>query len=139
MHRRWDHAGGDGGGGQRGSGHPRRRHDRALGAGVQHHRSKRLVVVGAGPIGLAAALGAQKRGFDTIVLEAEEVGAALLHWGSTRFFTPQRMNFPGAAGEELLTGPEFVERTLIPAAAELDVRTHTRVTSIARRGLTRTD
>jgi thioredoxin reductase len=49
------------------------------------------------------------------------------------------MNFPGQESDELLTGPEFVERVLVPAAATLDVRTRTRVVSIARRGLTRTD
>jgi len=134
---------------------------------VQHDRPKRVVVVGAGPIGLAAALGARRRGFEVTVLEAGEIGASLRRWGSTRFFTPLRMNFPGldvgrvlnpsAAeggrwggrgrvenpshidGDDLLTGPEFVERVLVPAAAGLEVRTHTRVASISRRGLTRTD
>lgn len=106
---------------------------------MQHDRAKRVVVVGAGPIGLAAALGARKRGFEVTVLEAGEIGASLRRWGSTRFFTPLRMNFPGLDSDDLLTGPEFVERVLVPAAASLDVRTHTRVASISRRGLTRTD
>jgi thioredoxin reductase len=107
---------------------------------VQHDRAKRVVVVGAGPIGLAAALGARKRGFEVTVLEAEEIGASLRRWGSTRFFTPLRMNFPSHIdGDDLLTGSEFVERVLVPAAASLEVRTHTRVVSISRRGLTRTD
>lgn len=105
---------------------------------MQHDRAKRVAVVGAGPIGLAAALGARKRGFEVTVLEAGEIGASLLRWGSTRFFTPLRMNWSGG-GDELLTGPEFVQRVLVPAAAELDVRPHTRVVSISRRGLTRTD
>jgi len=106
---------------------------------VQHAGAKRVVVVGAGPIGVAAALGARKRGFDVTVLEAGEIGASLRRWGATRFFTPLRMNFPGLDGDELLTGPEFVERVLVPAASQLDVRTNTRVVSIARRGMTRTD
>jgi len=80
---------------------------------VQHDRAKRVVVVGAGPIGLAAALGARKRGFEVTVLEAGEIGASLRQWGSTRFFTPLRMNFPGLDGDDLLTGPEFVERALL--------------------------
>src|SRR5205085_3993801 len=115
------------------------------------------------PIGPTAALGARERGLAVTVLEAGEIGASLRRWGPTRFFTPLRMNVgrvlnpsvaaPAAAlagggrvenpshidGEELLTGPEFVERVLVPAAAGLDVRTHTRVVSISRRGLTRTD
>jgi thioredoxin reductase len=106
---------------------------------MQHGRAKRVIVVGAGPIGLAAALGARDRGFDVTVLEAEDVGASLRRWGATRFFTPQRMNFPGLDGDDLLTGAELVERVLVPAAAGLDVRTHVRVVSISRRGLTRTD
>jgi len=112
-------------------------------------------------------MGARDRGFDVTVLEAGEVGASLRRWGPTRFFTPLRMNFPAldvgrvlnpsaaaavAAfgggrvetpshmdGDDLLTGPEFVEQVLVPAAARLNVRTQTRVVSISRRGLTRTD
>jgi len=106
---------------------------------MQHGCAKRVIVIGAGPIGLAAALGARDRGFDVTVLERDEVGASLRRWGPTRFFTPLRMNFPGVDGDDLLTGPEFVDRVLVPAAATLDVRTQTRVVSIARRGLTRTD
>jgi thioredoxin reductase len=106
---------------------------------MQHGRAKRVIVIGAGPMGLAAALGARASGFEVTVLERDEVGASLRRWGPTRFFTPLRMNFPGAAGDELLTGPEFADRVLVPAAATLDVRTNTRVVSISRRGLTRTD
>lgn len=73
------------------------------------------------------------------MLEAGEIGASLRNWGATRFFTPLHMNWPGATGDELLTGPEFVERVLVPAAEPLGVRTQTRVVSISRRGMTRTD
>ena len=96
---------------------------------MQYAGAKRVVVVGAGPIGLAAALGARARGFEVTVLEAAEIGASLRRWGATRFFTPLRMNFPGVDGDDLLTGPEFVDRVLVPAASQLDVRTHTRVAS----------
>jgi thioredoxin reductase len=106
---------------------------------VQHAGAKRVIVVGGGPIGIAAALGARRRGLEVTVLESDEVGASLRRWGSTRFFTPLRMNWPGADGDDLLTGPEFADRVLLPAAATLDVRTKTRVVSISRRGLTRTD
>ncbi len=101
--------------------------------------ARRLIVIGAGPIGLAAALGARDRGFGVTVLERDEVGASLRSWGATRLFTPLRMNFPGLDSDALLTGPEFAERVLVPVAARLDVRTHTRVVSVSRRGLTRTD
>jgi len=102
--------------------------------------ARRLVVVGAGPIGLAAAAGALDRGFDVTVLEAGEVGASLRTWGATRFFTPLRMNVHRAIDDDsLLTGPEYVERILLPLAAKLNVKTNTRVASITRRGMSRTD
>ena len=102
--------------------------------------ARRLAVVGAGPIGLAAAIGAQDRGFDVTVFEAGEVGASLRTWGATRFFTPLRMNVHGAIDDDsLLTGPEYAERILLPLAAKLNVKTRTPVVSIARRGLARTD
>ena len=103
---------------------------------------KRIVVIGAGPIGLAAAASASERGHDVTVLEAGDVGASLLTWGSTRFFTPLWMNVRRAAeggDATLLTGREYVERILHPLASRLNVRTNTRVVSITRRGLTRTD
>lgn len=101
---------------------------------------RRLVVVGAGPIGLAAATGALERGFDVTVLEAGEIGASLRTWGTTKFFTPLRMNVHRAIDDDsLLTGPEYIESVLVPLAAKLNVKTNTRVISIARKGLTRTD
>ena len=102
--------------------------------------ARRLVVVGAGPIGLAAATGALDRGFDVTVLEAGEIGASLRKWGATKFFTPLRMNVHRVIDDDsLLTGPEYIERVLVPLAAQLNVKTNTRVISIARKGLTRTD
>jgi thioredoxin reductase len=109
---------------------------------------KRIVVIGAGPMGLAAATGARERGFDVTVLEAGEVGAALDRWGPVRCFTPLAMNLPEAMlraidvdRNALLTGPEMRRLVLEPLVARLgiDVRTHHRVTAIGRRGLTRGD
>jgi thioredoxin reductase len=101
---------------------------------------RRVAVIGAGPIGLAAAASASERGFDVTVLEAGEVGASLRKWGPTKFFTPLSMNVRGgAADDSILTGPEYVDRVLVPLAAKLNVRTNTAVVSISRRGLTRTD
>lgn len=113
--------------------------------------SARVTVIGGGPIGIAAALGARERGFDVTLLEAQTIGASLLTWGSTRFFTPLSMNvtprmrqlvasaMPG--GDPLMTGPEFTQRVLQPLAATLGdrVKTHHRVRAIGRRGLNRTD
>lgn len=115
--------------------------------------ARRLAVIGAGPVGLAAALGAVKRGLAVAVYEAQEVGAALREWGPVRFFSPLAMNLPpGAvewlgdtlpAADAILTGPEFVDRVLLPlansAALQGKIRTGSRVISVARAGLTRSD
>jgi thioredoxin reductase len=104
-------------------------------------------------MGLAAALGAVRRRLDVMVLEEAKVGASLLRWGATRFFSPLAMNLPpgvaAAAGQRrvaddaLLTGPEFVESVLDPLSRspELDGRVLTahRVVAIGRQGLSRGD
>ena len=86
----------------------------------------RLAVIGAGPVGLQAALGAAERGFDVTVLEGDRVGGSLRRWGHARLFSPFAMNVSarvkaalGAscpADDALLTGPEMVEGVLEPLA-----------------------
>jgi thioredoxin reductase len=113
---------------------------------------RRLVVIGAGPIGLAAAMGAIDRGYEVTVLERGEVGAALERWGPVRFFTPLSMNLPPALlsaighrvpHDALLTGPEMRAEVLEPLVATTPlrdrVRTNHRVMAIGRRGMTRID
>lgn len=103
----------------------------------------RVVVVGAGPVGLSAAFGALARGHEVTVLDKGEVGESLRRWGATTFFTPFGMNLPtalrgrlaDAPGEDAhLTGPELAERVLVPLAAQLDgrVRTGCRVVCVRR-------
>jgi thioredoxin reductase len=112
----------------------------------------RVAVIGAGPMGIAAAIGAADRGHEVTVLERGEVGASLRTWGPTRFFSPLQMNVSAPMREllggdvdddALLTGDEYVERVLLPLVDRepLRGRVHTRhtVTAIGRRGLTRGD
>lgn len=113
----------------------------------------RVLVIGAGPIGIAAALGALQRGFDVTVLERGEVGASLRTWGPTRFFSPMHMNVSPRMrevlgsdmppDEALLTGPEYADRVLVPLVEREPllgrVRTGARVIAIGRRGMTRDD
>ena len=113
----------------------------------------RVVVIGAGPMGIAAAIGASDRGHDVTVLERGEVGASLRTWGPTRFFSPLHMNVSPRMREllgdlmpeenALLTGPEYAERVLAPLVAREPLRGRVRlgcnIVAIGRRGLTRTD
>jgi thioredoxin reductase len=113
----------------------------------------RVLVIGAGPMGIAAALGAADRGHDVTVLERGEPGASLRTWGPTRFFSPLHMNVTPRMREllgdaappddALLTGPEYADRVLLPLVngEVLRGRVHTghAVVAIGRRGLTRGD
>ena len=54
--------------------------------------SNSLAIIGAGPVGLEAALAALDHGFDVHVFEQGEVGSHPLAWGHVRMFTPWRMN-----------------------------------------------
>ncbi|MGZ8797714.1 MAG: NAD(P)-binding domain-containing protein [Thermoanaerobaculia bacterium] len=113
---------------------------------------RRLAVIGGGPMGIAAAVGALDRGFDVVVLEKGSVGDALRSWGSTRFFSPLSMNVSARMhellgtsipGDALLTGREMIDQVLQPLAEREPlrgrIRTNTRVAAIGRRGLTRSD
>jgi hypothetical protein len=113
-----------------------------------------LAVIGAGPVGLEAALVALDLGFDVQVFERGEVGAHPLAWGHVRMFTPWRLDlghrsrahleaagWTAPAPEEIPTGLELVERYLQPLAAlpELRDRIHTgaQVVHVSRHGLMR--
>jgi thioredoxin reductase len=113
----------------------------------------RVLVIGAGPMGIAAAIGAADRGHDVTLLERGEIGASLRTWGPTRFFSPLHMNVSPRMrellgsdlpdGDALLTGPEYADRVLAPLVAREPLQGRVRlgrnVVAIGRRGLTRTD
>lgn len=113
----------------------------------------RLCVVGAGPIGLEAALGGLEAGLDVTILERDVPGASLLSAGSTRLFSPTGMNLSARAKrllegrlpppESLLTARDFVSRVVEPLAGSAPlagrILTGHRVVSIARARMTRYD
>lgn len=114
---------------------------------------RRVVVIGAGPVGLAAAAHLQERGLEPLVVEAgDQVGAAVAQWGHVRLFSPWRFNIDAAsrrllaaAGwhepdpDDLPTGADLVQRYLWPLAEVPQladrIRTGTRVTGVSRQGM----
>ncbi len=116
-----------------------------------------VVVIGAGPVGLAAAAHLLERGLEPVVLEAGDgPGAAVASWGHVRLFSPWRYDVDAAARrlleaagswaapdpDHLPTGAELVRAYLAPLAATPALRERvvygTRVTAVARDGADRT-
>lgn len=111
-----------------------------------------VAVIGAGPIGLAAAAHLVSRGESPLVLEAgESVGASILEWAHVRVFSPwryvvdrasvallERSGWTSPPAEGLPTGGELVEAYLKPLANLPEIAPHlwlnTRVVSVARQG-----
>jgi cation diffusion facilitator CzcD-associated flavoprotein CzcO len=115
-------------------------------------QAKTVAIIGAGPIGLAAAAHALEQGLKPIVLEAgPEVGHAVRQWQHVQLFSPWEYNVDRAS-EWLLaatgwnspdpkvyaTGAELIERYLEPLATKTPlkeiVRTSSRMTAISRVG-----
>jgi thioredoxin reductase len=112
-----------------------------------------VAVIGAGPVGLAAAAHLTARGIEPVIFEAgESVGASVRQWGHVRVFSPWAFNldpvaadllsqtaWKAPAGDAYPTGDEIVERYLQPLAAAPAIaeRLHlrARVVSVSRRGI----
>ena len=114
-----------------------------------------VVIIGAGPVGLAAAAHLAERGLPFIVLEAgESAAAAVRQWGHVRVFSPWRYDIDAAAArllgdagwvrpddDRLPTGAELAADYLQPLAELPALKPHVRfgarVTAVARLGLDR--
>ncbi len=114
-----------------------------------------VAIIGAGPVGLAAAAHLLAHGVTPVVLEAgETVGAHVTQWGHVRFFSPWKYSVDSASrsllethgweapeGEGFPTGRDLVERYLAPLAATPELAPHirlgARVVSVTRRGFDR--
>nr|WP_152487166.1 FAD-dependent oxidoreductase [Nocardiopsis halotolerans] len=109
-----------------------------------------VVVIGAGPVGLAAAAELTERGLPVLVLErGATAGAAVVEWGHVRLFSMWR-DLVDPAAEKLLTatgwrrpgdegyptGREWVDSYLTPLADALGerVRFGVEVTGVSRLG-----
>lgn len=78
---------------------------------------KRIVVIGAGPIGLEAALYAKAAGYSVVVLERAEVGSNVGRWSFVRMFSPWLMNTT-PLGRQAAGGYSFLASSLCPTAQE---------------------
>ena len=111
-----------------------------------------VVVIGGGPVGLAAAAHLIARGEEPLVFEAgTQVGANIREWGHVRLFSPWQYVVDSASrslleaqgwvepkGCEYPTGKDLVERYLEPLAATPElaprIRLGARVESVSRLG-----
>ncbi|WP_440106736.1 FAD-dependent oxidoreductase [Streptosporangium sp. H16] len=112
-----------------------------------------IVVIGAGPVGLAAAAHLAERGLDFLVLEGgPQVAASVARWGHVRVFSPWKYNIDAAARrllqadgwsapdeDWLPTGAELVDDYLAPLAKLFDarIRLNATVSAISRLGYDR--
>src|SRR4051812_13355614 len=114
-----------------------------------------VVVIGAGPVGLAAAAHLAERGIAFTVLEAgDEPAAAVRRWGHVRLFSPWRYNIDPAAArlltdagwarpddDKLPTGAQLADDYLQPLADLPALKPHmrfgARVAAVTKIGLDR--
>jgi thioredoxin reductase len=112
-----------------------------------------IAIIGAGPVGLAAAAHLQERGLPFVIFEAgPAVGYAMRGWGHVAMFSPWRYTIDRAAARLLETGGwhapaadafptgrQMAEAYLEPLAAHPQIGPHlrlgARVVAVARTGL----
>jgi thioredoxin reductase len=112
-----------------------------------------VVVIGAGPVGLAAAAHLLDRGLEPLVLEASsQVGANVAQWRHVRLFSPwclaldpvsvrllEQAGWSGPDPDALPTGADLLDHYLGPLAAlpalASRIRLHTTVVAVARQNL----
>jgi thioredoxin reductase len=115
-----------------------------------------VVIIGAGPVGLAAAAHLQRRGERFLVLESgDTAGAAVLEWAHVRMFSPWTYNVDPVSAALLRadgwtapresdypTGGDLVTQYVTPLAHHPAIAPHlwyaTRVLGVSRLGLDRT-
>ena len=123
---------------------------------MSDHRP-RIAILGAGPVGLEAALAAAERGFPFALYEAaRQVAGHVRSWEHVRLFTPWQLNTSARMrraltragrdvpeGPDCPTGAELVARVLEPIAQLPEIRERlrlgVRVERVGRQGLLKHD
>ncbi len=85
------------------------------------NRRKHIAIIGAGPIGLEAALAAAEAGYSFTLYEAaSQVAGYVRSWGHVRLFTPWRLSVSARMHRALESDHQEVpEKTACPSGAEL--------------------
>lgn len=110
-----------------------------------------VAIIGAGPIGIEAALYARFLGYDVLLFDQGKVAGNVLKWGHIKMLTPfkdnssslglrallaQDENFKPPAADDFLTGHQYATQYLVPLAkTDLiydGVHVHSRIVSISR-------
>ncbi len=98
------------------------------------------LIVGAGPIGLACAISARRRGIDSLVVDAGSLTNSIVHYplGMTFFTTPDLLEIGGhpftCAGQKPTREEALKYYRGVARAESLRVRTYTRLESAAAAG-----
>lgn len=112
-------------------------------------KDTRIAILGAGPIGVEAAVYALSKGYDVTVYEAERPGHSVARWGHVPLFSPWSMNRsrwgeaalaeagrPLADADAYPTGAEYLDAYLRPLCEEVlgeRLSPRTRVLGVSRR------
>ncbi|KAA0547437.1 NAD(P)/FAD-dependent oxidoreductase [Bacillus sp. BGMRC 2118] len=112
-----------------------------------------VIIIGAGPVGLAAAAHLLRKGEEFMIIESgQEIGANVREWGHIRMFSPWQYNIDQAARElleeagwkspeleELPTGNQLIDDYLFPLSQlpqmKENLRLNAKVVGVTRKGI----